>query len=52
MPKRTNDFQKLVLLIKEQLGAGATVTESMLLVQPGVNNIAVKRAAVGVHRSI
>jgi hypothetical protein len=31
MPKRTNEFQKLVFLVKNHVGGGATVTESKLL---------------------
>jgi hypothetical protein len=31
MPKRTNDFQKLVYLVRVNLAAGATVTESKML---------------------
>ena len=31
MPKRTNDFQKLVYLVRVNLAEGATVTESKLL---------------------
>lgn len=31
MPKRTNDFQKLVYLVQVNLAAGATVTESKML---------------------
>jgi hypothetical protein len=31
MPRRTNEFQKLVYLVKEHVAAGATVTESKLL---------------------
>jgi hypothetical protein len=31
MPKRSNEFQKLVLLVKNHTAAGATVTESKLL---------------------
>jgi hypothetical protein len=32
MPKRTNEFQKLVFLIRQNLAGGATVTESKMLV--------------------
>ena len=31
MPKRSNEFQKLVFLVKKHVAAGATVTESKLL---------------------
>jgi hypothetical protein len=31
MPKRTNDFQKLIYLVQTNLSAGATVTESKML---------------------
>ena len=31
MPKRSNDFQKLLFLLKKQLGEKATVTESKML---------------------
>ena len=31
MPKRSNDFQKLVFLVKKHVAAGATVTESKFL---------------------
>jgi hypothetical protein len=31
MPKRSNEFQKLVYLVKVNLSAGATVTESKML---------------------
>jgi hypothetical protein len=31
MPKRTNDFQRLVYLVRVNLAAGATVTESKML---------------------
>lgn len=31
MPKRSNEFQKLVFLLKKQLAGGATVTESKML---------------------
>ena len=31
MPKRTNDFQKLIYLVRLNLAAGATVTESKML---------------------
>jgi len=31
MPKRTNEFQKIVFLVKKHVATGATVTESKLL---------------------
>ncbi len=32
MPKRNNDFQRLVCLVRRHLAAGATATESKMLV--------------------
>jgi hypothetical protein len=32
MPQRSNEFQKLVYLVKRQMAAGAKVTESRMLV--------------------
>jgi len=32
MPQRSNEFQKLVYLVKQQMAAGAKVTESQMLV--------------------
>jgi hypothetical protein len=31
MPKRRNEFQKLILLVKQQITENATVTESKML---------------------
>jgi hypothetical protein len=57
MPKRTNEFQKLVYLVRTHVAAGATVTESKELVDKVAGkkrevDICIEGSVGGVHTII